>query len=701
MQTLMEHEAKALLRRYSIPVTSPRLVASLKEAELLLEKIGGPVALKIASQDIAHKARVGGVRLGVTQSTLAIAYEEVLGAGRNVPGARVAGVIIEPMVLPGLEVIVGAMRDAVFGPVVMIGSGGTRVGESAAVAFGLAPLTEDLAQRLVQELAGILELTQAAATALAGVLISVGGENGLLFREAIGELDINPIIVTRDGVIAVDAHAVLAESGHAGDQFEAPSMDERRRLFEILRPAFAPNAVVVVGASTRPDKLGFSVIRNLVEYGFAGPVYAVHPTANNIYGCTSYPNVAALPENVDRAIVIVAANAVAGTLRECAAKDIRVAQVYSAGFAEWSDDGKGLEQEIRRVVADTGIRVIGPNTIGTFSARGGLTLTAPRYSPQGPGSIAFIAQSGTYALDVISRSRVLGLPLEVSLSCGNCVDLGPLEYLAYFAEDPDVKFIAMYLESMEGAGRFFRLASRIAKPLVLLKGGRTRAGVRAASSHTGALASDMRLWRAAARQAGAILVDDINELMDVLLALSAFNDKRIGAELALFTSGGGVSVGAADTAATAGIRMAELSSKTQAALARYGVPGTSIRNPVDIPVWGLKSGDVFIFDSMINTLASDEGVDSVIACVEMGSVFSFTADEVTGLEEMERITESISRAKTDKPVSAVFRTTGDKVQDDFVRAVRPRLLRLGIASYPTVENAVRAHAAIARVSPPD
>lgn len=695
MQTLLENEAKALLAKYSIPVTAPKLVTTLQDAERLVKEINGPVALKVASRDIPHKARIGGVRLGVTQSTLAKAYEEITSAAARVPGARLSGVVVERMVPPGLEIIVGAMRDPVFGPVVMLGVGGSAVEETAAVRFALAPLDEESAARLVSSFAEKCQLANSAAQALTKVVLSVGGSSGLLFREPVSELDINPLIVNGEGVIAVDAHAVLREGADQFNDCLPPSRDQRRKLFEDLRPAFVPKGIVVVGASTKPDKLGFSVIRNLVEYGFPGPIFAIHPTANNIYGCASYPSVAALPEQVDRAIVIVPAKSVASTLRECAGKGVRVAQIFSAGFSEWSDDGKQLEEEIRKAVSDSGIRVIGPNTIGTFSSEGGLTLTAPRYSPKGAGTIAFVAQSGTYALDVISRSRVMGLPLGISVSCGNCVDLGPVEYLAYFAEDPKIEVIAMYLESMVDAGRFFRLARSIDKPLVLLKGGRTGAGVRAATSHTGALASDMRLWRAAAKQARAILVDDINELMDALLALTAFGGKRIGADLGLFTSGGGVSVGAADTAASSGIRMAELSAGTQSALSKYGVPGTSIKNPIDIPVWGLKVGNRFIFDQMINTLGSDKAVDSVIACVEMGSVFSFTPDEVTGIEEMDRITESISQAKAGKPTSAVFRTTGDRVQDDYVRAVRPRLLKSGIAVYPSVETAIRAHAAIA------
>lgn len=696
MKKLTEHEAKELLGRYGVPVTSSRIASTVEEAIHAVKALSGPAAIKIASSKIPHKAQMGGVRLGVTLESAREAYHEVLDAAKRlVRTDDIAGVLIEPMLPSGIELIIGAIRDPYFGPVVMIGEGGSGVEDRARVEFSLCPLSEEDARRLVAALPIAVGFSETALKRVVDILVRIGGVNGVLFSEPVVELDINPLIVGPESATAVDAYAVLSEGCNAERGWEAPEVEDRKSLYKSIRATFEPQGIVVVGASAKPGKLGFSVIQNLIEYGYHGPIYAIHPKANNIYGCQAYPSVSEIPTEVDRAIVIVPANAVVSSLRDCARKGVRVAQVYSAGFSEWSDEGKQLEREIQSLAASSDIRVIGPNTIGTFSAPGRLTLTAPRYSPEGAGNIAFVGQSGTYALDVISRSKAFGLPLAYSLSCGNCVDLKPVDFLAYLAEDPAISLIAMYLESMEGAGSFFRLAQSISKPVVLLKGGRTTAGLVAATSHTGAMASDMGLWEAAARQAGTVVVQDINQLMDVLVGFSAFNGKVPGRRLGLFTSGGGISVGAADTAATAGLSMAELTKETRAALSSFGVPGTSIQNPVDIPVWGLKSGDDFIFDSMIRILADDPGVDTVIACVEMGSVFSFSRDEAAGVREMRLIVDSIARARSTKPLSAVLRTTGDKVQDDIVRDSRSRLWEKGVAVYASVEAAIRANAAIA------
>lgn len=698
MTSLLEHEAKALLQQYSIPVTTPRLAKSPEEAEALIQELGGVGVLKIASTAIAHKARIGGVRLGVTREQARETYRDINAAGHKVAGGNIAGVLVEPLVPPGIEIIVGALTDPIFGPVVMIGSGGGEVEAKSDVKFALAPITEEIVRGMVEPLIKQLSLSEGAGKRLCSIVMSVGGIDGLLLKEGICELDINPIIVTGETVTAVDAYIVRG-GAESCNRYNAPTQEERSELFRQLQPAFLPKGIVVIGASTKPGKLGFNIIKNLIDYGFAGPVYGIHPTANNIYGCASYPSISAIPEGIDRAIVVVPASEVASALNECAHKGITVAQVYSAGFGEWSDDGKSLESEIHDVVRASGLRVIGPNTIGTFSSLGRLTFAAPRYSPRGGlGKIAFVAQSGTYALDVVSRSKVYGLPLAISLSCGNCTDLGPVDYLSYLAEDESVEIIAMYLESVEDSGRFFRLGRAIDKPLVLLRGGRTAEGARAANSHTGALASDHRLWRDAAHQAGAFLVNTIDEMMDVLLALCAHTRPILGRRLGFFTSGGGISVAASDTAAAAGMHIPELSGETRSALTRYCVPGTSVANPIDIPVWGLKSGSKFIFDDVIDALANDHNVDSVIACIEMGSVFSFANDETTGLEQLELITESIARTRAIKPVSTIFRTTGDQVQDDYVRYVRPHLSKHRIAVFPTVERAIGVHACIGTAS---
>ena len=372
-----------------------------------------------------------------------------------------------------------------------------------------------------------------------------------------------------------------------------------------------------------------------------------------------------------------------------------MAQVLTAGFAEWDEEGAELEGIIRDVAASTGLRIVGPNTIGTYCGMSRITMSTPRHAPEMPGGITFISQSGTYAWDMIHRAKVIGLPLGKSLSCGNCSDVSPTDYLLYGAEDTDTDIIAMYLETDMDAGRFFRFAREIEKPLVLFKGGRSAAGERAATSHTGALASDRNLWLAAAHQAGAAVVDSMEDLLDVLLAHAAFG-RVVGRRLALFGSGGGVSVVAADVAEANGMTFATFAKQTRVRLQKFGVPGTSVENPIDIPVWGLKSDETFIFHELVELLAADPDVGSIITYVEMNSIFEFSDDVAEGEAELEAIIQSLMRANTEGiALSAVFRTTGDKIQDDIFRAARPRLLEKGIAVYPTTARAIRAHARIA------
>ena len=695
MTVLLEHRAKELLRRYGIPTTEARLARSAEEAAALAGAAGGPVAMKIAAHGVVHKAAAGGVRLNVEAADAAAVFREFTAAA---DAENTEGVVVEPMAAPGREAIVGAVIDPVFGPVVMCGAGGTGVEETADVAFRLAPLGEADVRALARA-AGHAE----GAGALEAILTAVGRPDGLLFREGIAELDINPVILSGAGAVAVDAHIVLSEDGPVDPSaFGCLDPAERkalqRQLHDALRPIFYPAGIVVVGASATPGKLGFRIVQNLVDFGYAGKLYPVHPKADSIYGRKAFPSVGDLPEPVDRAIVAIGAAGVPEALRRCAAKGVKVVQILTAGFAEWDDEGAKLESAIGEVAEATGMRIVGPNTIGAWCGAAKITMSTPRHAPETAGGITFISQSGTYAWDMIHRAKVLGLPLGKSLSCGNCADVTPTDYLLYAAEDPDTDILAMYLETDRDAGRFFRLARETGKPLVLFKGGRSAAGMRAATSHTGALAADGNLWLAAARQAGVAVVDSMDELLDVLLAHAAFG--RVGGRrLALFGSGGGVSVVSADVADANGIAFADFGDETRQRLRKFGVPGTSVDNPIDIPVWGLKSDDTFIFHEIVELLAADAGVDSIIAYVEMNSIFEFSDDVAAGEAEMEAIVRSLLRADTAGiALSAVLRTAGDKVQDDILRTARPRLLENGIAVFPTTARAIRAHALMTSLS---
>lgn len=704
-----EIESKELLARYGIDTTRPVLARDADEAVRLAGTMDGPLVMKVVSAEIIHKAAAGGVRLNVGPREVREAFGAIIDACRACsPAARIDGVLLERMVPPGFEVFIGARVDDAYGAVVLLGEGGSDVERGRAPAAALAPLHADLADDLLEAAfpggAG-LPGPQALAR-LKEYLLAVAGSDGLLLREDVGELDINPVIVSESAAVAVDA--VVGPLGEArfSHRLDEPGLRDalarRRARLGGLDALFNPGSVAFVGASTSPGKLGYRNIKNLVDFGFRGRLYPIHPKAESICGVPAFPSVRDVPGTLDRVYVAVGATQVPDVLQDCASRGVKVVQVLSAGFSEWAGGedtgGVELERRMREVLAESPTRMVGPNCIGTFSASGRLAMGAARFCPTEPGTITFISQSGTFAGDVVRRAQVLGIPVGQVLSCGNCADLDLVDYLLFCENDPASRLIALYVESLSDPGLFFRAAARIGKPIVVLKGGTTDQGMAAASSHTAALATDRTLWAAGLRQSGIVQVENLEELMDALLAYSA-HTVLPGNRLGVFGSGGGVSVTSADTAARLGLTVPALEPATAAALQRFGVPGTSVANPIDIPVWGLRDGARFILGEIIDLLKRDSHVDSIIVYVEMGSIMDFADDDQAGLKELQAIAESVCEAsRQGAPVTLALRSTGDRIQDDFVREQRCALLSRGIAVFPTTARAVRAHALLWRMT---
>ncbi len=697
-----EIESKELLARYGIATTHPVLATSAAMATSAVREIGKACALKIVSPDIVHKVDAGGVRLSVNAEHAAEAYQAIMDACRaSHPHAALDGVLIEAMVPAGLEVFIGARLDRDYGVVVLVGAGGSGVEQRAKPKAALAPLDQHLALALVDAaFPGEFADNASGREVLARYLMAVGGPDGLMMREDIEELDINPVIVTDGAAIAVDAvagHTSVANSATPrSDSDIAESLARRRARLDGLDAIFDPKAIAFVGASTSKDKLGFQLIQTLVDFGFTGQIYPVHPTAPEIYGLKAYPSVAAIPGEVDRAYVAVGNKLVPDVLAQCRDKGVKVAQVLTAGFSEYSSDSSDLERRMRDQLATGAMRMIGPNCIGTFSASARMAIGAPRYNPTEPGGITFYSQSGTYAGDVVRRAQVWGLPVGRALSCGNCADLDMLDLLLFAESDPNTSIVAFYIESMRDPGLFFRAASAMSKPVVILRGGMTEQGQIAASSHTAALATDRVLWDAGVAQSGVIQVGSMDDLMDTLLGLS-IHGRSPGNRLALFGSGGGVSVTSSDVAAQAGLKIPPLQEATAEGLRRFGIPGTSVANPIDIPVWGLRDGDRYIFEEIINRLKVDGHIDRIVVFVEMGWVLDFIENDIEGLKALEAICASIARARPDgAPMALALRSSGDKYQDDFVREQRIKLMKQGISVYPTTSRAVRAQARLVK-----
>lgn len=698
-----EIESKKLLARYGIATTNPTLATSAAMAADVVQRLGHPCALKVVSPDIVHKVDAGGVRLSVNAAQAAEAYQSIIDACRKShPDAAIEGVLVEEMVPRGLEVFIGARLDRDYGPVLLVGQGGSGVEQRAKPKAALAPIDESKAFALI-DAAFPGRFTNGGAEGrqvLARYLLAVGGRDGLMMRETVDEIDINPVIVNGATAVAVDAvagePAQLTSNELRSDEDMQQAIARRKARLAGLDAIFDPKAIAFVGASTSKDKLGYQLIQSLVEFGFTGKIYPVHPTATEICGLKAYPSVASIPAEVDRAYIAVGNKLVPDVLAQCRDKGVKVAQVLTAGFSEYSSDSAGLEQAMREQLAIGSMRMIGPNCIGTFSSSTRMAIGAPRYNPTEPGGITFYSQSGTYAGDVVRRAQVWGLPVARALSCGNCADLDMLDLLLYADADPNTKIVAFYIESLRDPGLFFRAARAMRKPVVILRGGMTEQGQVAASSHTAALATDRVLWDAGIAQSGVIQVGSMDDLMDTLLALSV-HGRSEGNRLALFGSGGGVSVTSSDVAAQVGLKIPQLQQATGDGLRRFGIPGTSVANPIDIPVWGLRDGERYIFEEIINLLKVDGNIDRIVVFVEMGWVLDFIENDIEGLKALDAICASIARARPDgAPMSLALRSSGDKYQDDFVREQRIKLMKQGISVYPTTSRAVRAQARLVK-----
>ncbi len=701
-----EIESKSLLAKYGITTTHPRLATSVAEAEAIVADAGVACALKVVSPDIVHKVAAGGVRLSITPDLAAEAFSSIMADCRaSSPDARIDGVLIEEMVAPGLEVFIGARIDPQYGAVILVGPGGSNVEQGRKPAAALAPITPQVAGEMITAAFpdAFGDNGSPSRDVLTRYILAIGGADGLMMREEIGELDVNPIIVNGAGAVAVDAVA-----GHLSAGLDARRMSDadlealldarRARLSHIGNALFDPVSIAFVGASTQKEKLGYRVIRNMLDFGYRGQIYPIHPTAEEICGLKVYKSVSDIPGKVERAYVAVGNRQVPEVLRACREKGVQVAQVLTAGFSEYSSDSGDLEQRMLDEVADGSMRMVGPNCMGTFSASARIALAAPRYCPTEPGGITFFSQSGTFAGDVNRRAQVMGLPLGRVLSCGNCADLDLLDYLLYAEQDSATEIIAFYVESLAEPGLFFRAAQRMAKPVVILRGGTTEQGLTAASSHTAALATDRALWQAGLDQSGVLQVDGIEQLMDALLVLTAHGGLE-GSRLGIFGSGGGVSVTSSDAAAREAMTIPQLDTATQEGLKRFGVPGTSVSNPIDIPVWGLREKGRYILEEIINLLKVDDNVDSIVVYVEMGSIMDFADGDEDGLGQLNEICESVARAKRDGPaISLALRSSGDKLQDDFVREQRVKLLPRGIAVFSSTARAVRAQAMLRTAS---
>ncbi len=367
-----------------------------------------------------------------------------------------------------------------------------------------------------------------------------------------------------------------------------------------------------MGASPKPGKLGYVLLKNVVDYGFRGRIYPVNPSGGEIFGLKVYPGLSHIPEPVDLVLISVPAAAVPEVVEEAASLGVPAGVILSSGFGETGPEGKAVEDRMRRVAREAGMRLVGPNCMGIYNLSGNLNGTYFWELPKVAGNISFISQSGAFGGLFFREMRERQLGISKFVSIGNMIDVDYADLLDYLADDPETGVIAMFVEGVGDGRRFLEAAQRATarKAVVVLKGGRTRAGTRAASSHTGSMAGQTEAYEAAFRRAGIVWVNNSSELFDVTVALSAWGGNLPKSNrVVVLTISGGPSVVAADTCEEAGLELSTLEESTVNRIRELMPSFAASGNPVDMTPQMPPEN----YGACIDAVAADPNVDGIIA----------------------------------------------------------------------------------------
>jgi acetyltransferase len=605
-RTLSEADSKTLLAGYGVPFAPERAVPTAHEAVDAACEVGLPVVVKLNGDAIAHKTERGLVRLNlVDEDAVRAAAESLLAAAT--PDDGEVGLLVAPMLKGNRELIAGLADDPQFGMTVMVGVGGILAEAIADVAIRPVPVTEVDAAEMIDELAtqtllgrfrGEPEVDRAA---LADVILglSAAAESDASIRSA----DLNPLIVVDGKPVAVDA---LVEVGEADATQAAATPRPSDAAFRAL---FDPKGIVVAGASSHPGKFGFVSLHNVLASGYPGAVGATNRERAEVLGIQTVADIAELPDDTfDLVFVCTPASVNPDLLRAAAARGITAAFVTSAGYGEAGEDGIAAQAELVALCDELGILLAGPNGQGVVSTPSRLCaqIVAP-YPPA--GSIGVASQSGNFVSSFLNYAVQTGVGISRAVSAGNAAAVTVPDYLDFYADDPETRVGLAYVEGVPDGRAFLERMSSVArrKPLVLVKGGATSGGQRAAASHTGSLATDDRVFDGACRQAGVTRAATVEEAFEAA-ATFATQPLPKGPRVVVMTTAGGWGVVTADAITRSELQLADLPADLLAAIDEKLPPRWSRNNPVDLA--GGETRDTI--PEVLELIASHAEVDAVI-----------------------------------------------------------------------------------------
>ena len=710
-ETLSEHASKEIVSAYAVRLPIERLAGDPASAVRAADEIGYPVVLKLAGDGIAHKTERNLVRLGVANARSVEQEARALLALARAEDGEVS-VLVAEQVRGQRELIAGFVRDPQFGPCVMLGLGGILAEAVGDAVFAVAPLSRAEAFAMVEGLATCDLLIQPHRgepaidrEALADIL--EGLSRLALERPEFESVDLNPLIVAGAQPIAVDA-LVEQRLGAAADSDPLPEPLSDAAVLERFRPLFHPRGVIVAGVSSHPGKFGFVTFHNLLRCDFRGDLFGLNPDAAEVLGHQTYASVNDLPDDAMTDLVFMCTpnRANIDLLRASAKRGVRAAFVTSAGYAEAGEEGVALQRELVEVAAELDMLLIGPNGQGVISTP--VSMCAQIVAPNPPpGRIGVASQSGNLVSSFLNYAVATGVGISKAVSLGNSAQTGLADLLEYFAVDPDTDVALTYVEGIGDGRRFRRAAERLtrSKPLVLVKGGARAEGQRAAASHTGALASDDRIFDGLCRQLGVLRAPTVEEAFEWAATLATQPLPR-GRRVVIFTSVGGWGVLAADACADVGLEVVDLPASLRDAIDELVPPRWSRANPIDLA--GGETRDTI--PDVLDLICAHPDVDAVIHLgigIQAATAAFFRSGRFFpdhGLERMAEFHERQDRRYVETAIQASQKHGKPVLSVTELVASNPenpgpvRLRELGRVCYPSAHRAVRALDALVRWS---
>jgi len=621
--TLSEAEAKAVLKAYGIPVVEECVVQTEEEAISAAYRFGFPVVLKGLGAKLTHKTERNLVHANLrSEEQLRQAAKEIIQSA----GEDLEGFLVQPMIKGKRELVAGLFHDPNFGPVVMFGLGGIFTETMGDVAFRLVPAGKPDIISMLGELRSAAMLGPFrgdAPVVKEDIVQTIQGLSQLAQDWAqVTEVDINPLIVAPDGhLTAVDA---LIVTGKRESRIISRPPIPAKHLFKI----FFPRSIAFVGASATPGKWGNMLFTNCVAGGYEGKIYLVNPKGGKIAGREVFKRLADIPDPVDLAIVSIPAERIVPLLEELKEKGIRYMILITSGFSETEPQGRKLEEELVREAHQAGIIILGPNTMGVCNPHAKFYCTGtPCWPPA--GSIALVSQSGNLGTQLLTFAEMERIGIRAFSGSGNEAMITIEDYLEALVADTITKTVVLYIESIKDGPRFFRTARAVSrqKPVIVLKGGRTSEGSKAAASHTGAMASNTRVFSAACRQAGIVLADQPMDLLDLSAAFSSLPLPK-GKRVAIMTLGGGWGVVATDLCIEYGLSIPPLTPDLISAIDELLPPYWSKENPIDL----VGEFDPAIPMKVVEALAKWENCDAVLHLGAVGRAY-FVRNMVRAIEK--------------------------------------------------------------------